>query len=45
MVGGSSGCQRLEIVSGVGSDGCCSERWGVAIADADIGCYLNQCLV
>ena len=45
VVGGSSGCQRLAVVSGVGWQWWVLQWWGVAIADAGIGCYLNQCLV
>ena len=34
MVGGSSGCQRLAVVSGVGLQLWVLQWWGAAIADA-----------
>ena len=45
VVGVSSGCWRLAVVSGVCWQWWVLQWWGVAIADADIGCYLNQCLI
>ena len=51
MAGGSSGCQRLAVMSvavvgGAIADARVLRHVGGAIADARmVGCYLNQCLV